>query len=180
MCIRDRFYSACEGVYHFRFHADYGYGGFLGVDGVSHSAGDIWGHVFANDVAIAEGDHYWEALGFEGCCDGHSELEVHLPADNVADPWRQIVSGASDELVGDCTGEPGAPPPPPSGAGDSCTYTIYGQNGLGGPALSMREAVDACIDNGGQLASAHSQADADVFADPVSYTHLTLPTNREV
>ena len=88
--------------------AAYGYGGFIGVDGVSHSAGDIWGHVFANDVAIAEGDHYWEALGFEGCCDGHSELEVHLPADNVADPWRQIVSGASDELVGDCTGEPKA------------------------------------------------------------------------
>ena len=46
--------------------------------------------------------------------------------------------------------------------GDSCTYTIYGQNGPG-PALSMREAVDACIDNGSQLASAHSQADADVF-----------------
>ena len=106
------FYAACEGLYHFRFHADYGYGGFLGVDGVSHSAGDIWGHVFANDVAIGEGDHYWEALGFEGCCDGHSEIEVHLPADNVADPWRAITSGASDALVGDCTGDPGAPPPP--------------------------------------------------------------------
>ena len=54
------FYSACEGLYHFRFHADYGYGGFIGVDGVSHSAGDIWGHVFASDVAITEGDH-WES-----------------------------------------------------------------------------------------------------------------------
>ena len=41
------FTAQCAGIYHFRFHADYGYGGFLGVDGVSHSAGDIWGHVFA-------------------------------------------------------------------------------------------------------------------------------------
>ena len=57
-----------------------------------------------------------------------------------------------------------------SAQGDTCTYTIYGQNGLGGPALSMRAAVDACIDNGGQLASAHSQVDADVFADLVDST----------
>ena len=34
----------------------------------------------------------------------------------------------------------------------------------------MRAAVDACIDNGGQLASAHSQADADVFAALVDST----------
>ena len=55
------FVASCEGMYHFRFHADYGYGGFLGVDGVTHSAGDIWGHVFAEDVQLSEGDHYWEA-----------------------------------------------------------------------------------------------------------------------
>ena len=28
---------------------------------------------------IVVGEHEFEALGFEGCCDGHSELEVHLP-----------------------------------------------------------------------------------------------------
>ena len=105
------FVASCGGLYHFRFHADYGYGGFLGVDGVTHSAGDIWGHVFAEDVAVTAGDHYWEALGFEGCCDGHSELEVHLPSDAVADPWRPIISGASADLNGEC--EVVAPPPPP-------------------------------------------------------------------
>ena len=110
------FVASCEGMYHFRFHADYGYGGFLGVDGVTHSAGDIWGHVFAEDVQLSEGDHYWEALGFEGCCDGHSELEVHLPNDQVADPWRPIISGASADLNGECevVAPPPPPPPPPS------------------------------------------------------------------
>ena len=111
------FTAACEGVYHFRFHADYGYGGFLGVDGVTHSAGDIWGHVFANDVAITAGDHYWESLGFEGCCDGHSEIEIHLPNDEASDPWRPITSGTSADLNGDCGGVTAPPPPPmPDGA----------------------------------------------------------------
>ena len=96
------FTAACTGIYHFRMHADYGFGGFIGVDGVEHAAGDIWGHVFAMDVEIAAGDHYWESLGFEGCCDGHSEIEIHLPGDAETDPWRPITTGASADLVGDC------------------------------------------------------------------------------
>ena len=34
-------------------------------------------------------------LGFEPCCDGHAELEVHLPCDNEDSPWRFVVHGAS-------------------------------------------------------------------------------------
>jgi len=34
--------------------------------------------------------------GFEACCDGHAELEVHLPCDTSVDPWRIVVSGESD------------------------------------------------------------------------------------
>ena len=30
---------------------------------------------------------------FEDCCDGHSELEIHLACDSVSDPWRVVVSG---------------------------------------------------------------------------------------
>ena len=36
--------------------------------------------------------------GFEGCCDGHSELEVHLPCDASASPWRYVIAGISDCL----------------------------------------------------------------------------------
>ena len=30
---------------------------------------------------LAVGEHEWEVLGFEDCCDGHAELEVHLPCE---------------------------------------------------------------------------------------------------
>jgi hypothetical protein len=157
------FYAACEGVYHFRFHADYGYGGFLGIDGVSHSAGDIWGHVFARDVAITEGDHYWESLGFEGCCDGHSEIEIHLPGDAVTDPWRPITSGASSDLEGDCGAATPPPAPPPSGDSTAgCEYSVYGEND-DYDTMSMAAGEDFCIQIGGHLASAHSQEDGDAI-----------------
>ena len=35
-------------------------------------------------------------LGFEPCCDGHAETEVHLPCDAADDPWRTVVHGATD------------------------------------------------------------------------------------
>jgi hypothetical protein len=45
------------------------------------------------------GDHEFESLGFEDCCDGYSQLEVHLPCDASASPWRIVSSGQSDCLV---------------------------------------------------------------------------------
>ena len=33
--------------------------------------------------------------GFEDCCDGHAELEVHLPCDNADSPWRLVAHGES-------------------------------------------------------------------------------------
>ena len=32
--------------------------------------------------------------GFDDCCDGHSELEVHLPCDGDGSPWRFIIVSA--------------------------------------------------------------------------------------
>ena len=46
--------------------------------------------------ALTVGDHSFESLGFEDCCDGHAELEVHLTCDTasgVTAPWRVVVSG---------------------------------------------------------------------------------------
>ena len=37
--------------------------------------------------------------GFEDCCDGHSELEVHLPCDGNGAAWRYVVAGTSDCLA---------------------------------------------------------------------------------
>ena len=87
------------GLYRFRMHADYGNGGFIGIDGTSYHPGDVFGHVLFDDVYLAEGEHYFESLGFDGCCDGRSELEVHLPCDRRSDPWRLVVSGESSSLI---------------------------------------------------------------------------------
>jgi hypothetical protein len=92
--IRIPFLAEAEQTIHFRYHADFGAGSFIGVDGAEHTPGNLWGHVQVSDVSLAVGDHEFEALGFENCCDGHSELEVHLPCDAAADGWRVVTTGA--------------------------------------------------------------------------------------
>ena len=63
-------------MFTFRMHADYGLGSFIGVDGAEHTPGNTWGHLQTDPVMLTAGDHEFEALGFEDCCDGHAELEV--------------------------------------------------------------------------------------------------------
>ena len=55
--------------------------------------GNAWGHVEAAGTNLVIGEHEFEALGFEDCCDGHAELEVHLPCDIVSSPWRMVQHG---------------------------------------------------------------------------------------
>ena len=102
----------CEATYNFRFHADYGTGGYIGFNGVTHAAdlegemynnnhnmNNIWGYVFFEPQSLAVGDHYFEALGFEGCCDGHAELEIQMPG---GDTFVQVVAGPRNDLSGEC------------------------------------------------------------------------------
>ena len=89
--IRIPFRSNTGGTYTFRMHADYGLGSFIGVDGAEHTPGNTWGHVQTDPVFLTAGDHEFESLGFEDCCDGHAELEVHLPCDRLTDPWRCLL-----------------------------------------------------------------------------------------
>jgi hypothetical protein len=51
------FTVVCDGVYHFRFHTDYGRGGYIGVNdpGGTHHAEDIWGHVEVPHNTAARG-----------------------------------------------------------------------------------------------------------------------------
>ena len=97
--VRIPFRVNMPGLYTFRMHADYGLGSFIGVDGAEHTPGNVWGHLQLQPSTLTAGDHEFESLGFEDCCDGHSELEVHLPCDSVADTWRLVVAGPSDCLI---------------------------------------------------------------------------------
>merc|ERR1712224_876281 len=52
----------------------------------------------------AAGEHEFEALGFDDCCDGFANIEVHLPCDSTASPWRIVQSGSlegGDMMNGD-------------------------------------------------------------------------------
>merc|ERR1712093_209654 len=62
------------GMYTFRMHADYGLGAYVGVDGAEFTD-STWGHVEIEPVSLSSGEHEFESLGFDDCCDGHSELE---------------------------------------------------------------------------------------------------------
>ena len=85
-----------EQTIHLRYHADFGAGSFIGMDGAEHTPGNLWGHIQISDQHLTTGDHEFEALGFEDCCDGHSELEVHLPCDADSDYWRVVQTGEHD------------------------------------------------------------------------------------
>ena len=94
------------GQYEFRYHTDFGLGSFIGVDGPEHTTGNQWGHLMLPTLQLTVGEHVFESLGFEDCCDGHAEIEVHLTCDvesgvGVA-PWRVVVSGETDCLT--CSG----------------------------------------------------------------------------
>ena len=82
-----------DGLYTFRYHMDMGLGSFMGVDGPEWRPGNTYGHLETDGTVMSVGEHEWEVLGFEDCCDGHAELEVHLPCDTLASPWRTVVSG---------------------------------------------------------------------------------------
>jgi hypothetical protein len=102
------------GTYTFRMHADYGLGAYVGVDGASFTD-STWGHVELDPVSLSSGEHEFESLGFDDCCDGHSELEVHLPCDGNGAAWRYVIAGTSDCLT--CGGVLDA----------ACSYTDAGR-----------------------------------------------------
>ena len=97
--IRIPFRVHMPGSYTFRMHADYGLGAFVGIDGAEFTPGSIYNHIQTAPQSLAIGEHEFESLGFEDCCDGFAQLEVHLPCDASASAWRIVSHGASDCLV---------------------------------------------------------------------------------
>ena len=139
------FTTGCTDVYHFRFHADYGRGGYIGINngatgtintGTSNNAnaassgtmtsGDIWGHVEINDVALTSGNHIFEGLGFEGCCDGHAELDLMMPDGGIPGraAWVRVKSGGLADFVMDCPS--GLGPLGVDSSGASGCYVVMG------------------------------------------------------
>lgn len=132
------------GTYSFRMHADFGLGSFMGVDGATHSPGNLYGHITMDPISLTVGDHEYEALGFEDCCDGHQELEVHLPCDSDASAWRVVTAGENDCLKCSAGAAATTCSSQTSSAGDCANGICTGGNFWGDSAASFNLRV--CID----------------------------------
>ena len=71
------------------------------------------------------------------------------------------------------------------GVASNRVYVDHGLTGTNRERPGLREALAACREGDTLVVTkldrlARSLPDARAFADAVSYTHLTLPTNREV
>ena len=118
--IRIPFQVTTAGLFTFRYHMDMGLGSYMGVDGPEYRPGNTWGHVETSGTALTVGEHEWEVLGFEDCCDGHAELEVHIPCDRAESPWRIVTHG--DSVCMSCAmTDPAAQGPTIDGVQRSCS-----------------------------------------------------------
>jgi hypothetical protein len=134
--IRIPFRNNMGGVFTFRMHADYGLGSFIGVDGAEHTPGNTWGHLQSDPAMLTAGDHEFEALGFEDCCDGHAELELHLPCDRATDRWRVVTAGTNDCMA--CTG---------MAAAVSCTAQTDSAGDCGTTGGQVNNGYNGCGNN---------------------------------
>ena len=91
--------AATEGTWGFRYGGDFGRGGHLYVRGVELEEqwnDDLWwannygntAETLEGTVFLPEGWHRYEALGFEGCCDGPTGFQAMAPGG----AWQDLSS----------------------------------------------------------------------------------------
>lgn len=103
---------ATAGTWEFRYGGDFGRGGHLYVAGQELEQqwnDDLWwANNYANtaetlegSVVLPEGWHRYEALGFEGCCDGPVGFQARAPGG----PWRDLSSSNFNLRASQCVAE---------------------------------------------------------------------------
>ncbi len=89
--------AATAGLWEFRYGADFGHGGHLYVRETELEEqwnDDLWwannfantGETLEGSITLAPGWHRYEALGFEGCCDGPVGWQAKAPGG----PWQDL------------------------------------------------------------------------------------------
>ena len=154
---------------------DMGLGSFMGVDGPEFRPGDAYGHVETAGTSLMIGEHEWEVLGFEACCDGHAELEVHVPCDTIASPWRMVSHGDSPCLSCALT-DPATEGPIIDGVQRSCSSENTA-------AACCRQVGHGCTDGGfdtsAQAAGLECHVGAEVICSACDDPN-TPPTSAHV
>ena len=133
---------------------DMGLGNFMGVDGPEFRPGNTWGHAETAGSLLTVGEHEWEVLGFEDCCDGHAELEVHLSCDTASSPWRLVSHGDTVCLNCDLQ-DPVTEGPVIDGVQHSCSSETPG-------VACCRQEGNGCNDMGSTISGACSVGGAVV------------------
>ncbi len=97
------------GVWSFRSAVDYGRGGAFYIDHqpvTERWNEDLWwardynnSDVLTGSVFLDAGFHYFETLGYEGCCDGPVSVQYQLPGSSV---WRELSSANLNLLNAGC------------------------------------------------------------------------------
>ena len=91
--------AATAGFWEFRYGADFGRGGHLYVRGQALEEDwndDLWwagnfnntAETLSGGITLPAGWHRYEALGFEGCCDGPVGFQARAPGG----PWQDLTS----------------------------------------------------------------------------------------
>ncbi|MEE9335279.1 MAG: CCXG family PEP-CTERM protein [Granulosicoccaceae bacterium] len=97
------------GVWKFRSAVDYGRGGAFYIDHqpvTERWNEDLWwahnynhSDVLTGSVFLDAGFHYFETLGYEGCCDGPVSVQYQLPGSNI---WQELSSANINLLNAGC------------------------------------------------------------------------------
>ena len=173
--------AATKGTWGFRYGGDFGRGGHLFVRGVQLEEqwnDDLWwasnytntAETLEGTVDLEEGWHRYEALGFEGCCDGPTGFQALSP---IGLDWEDLSSSNFSLRASRCV----APTVTVSvGTAESCSTELEAVKSLTIDASSPTEyfipgaivRYDLEITNPGQKVDAGTIALTDVFPPDVS------------
>lgn len=172
--------SATAGVWGFRYGADFGRGGHLYVSGQSLEEDwndDLWwannfantGETLEGTVTLAPGWHRYEALGFEGCCDGATGFQAQAPGG----PWQDLATANFVMRGAQCVNLTSAVniAPPESCRTDlilskSVAVDVSSESSLSIPGSVVR--YDIVVNNPGQSVDPATLVLTDVFPPDVA------------
>ncbi|MEO0465957.1 MAG: CCXG family PEP-CTERM protein [Pseudomonadota bacterium] len=173
---------ATTGTWDFRYGADFGRGGHLYVNGVELEAqwnDDLWwannynntAETLEGDIDLTPGWYRYEALGFEGCCDGSVGWQARAPGG----PWQDLSTSNFSMRGARCV----APVTVAVSAPESCTtvlnadkqLTVVSDPRMDAAAYAIPGAVilyEISLANPGQAVDADSIALTDALPSQVS------------
>ncbi|MEM9171143.1 MAG: CCXG family PEP-CTERM protein [Pseudomonadota bacterium] len=172
--------AANAGSWSFRYGADFGRGGHLYVSGQALEEDwndDLWwagnynrtGETLEGTITLTPGWHRYEALGYEGCCDGRVGFQARAPGG----PWQDLSSNNFDIRGAQCvntTASISVAPP------ESCvtnltvakTVTVDGSSSSEFYIPGSLVRYDIAVENPGQRVDPTTLVLTDAFPDDVA------------